>query len=198
MTLSVVADEGARFVSEVVVSPVDVAVVDVRLGVVSGLDVAARLHDQLPAIRILYLTSFDDPQVTLDVRQGHANGILIKGSPASTLLSAIRTVHAGLTVFDVGPAQRLEPDPPREDQGVDPQILRGLTPRERLVLAHLRQGLSNAQIAKQTHYSESSVKGAVSSLMHKLDAESRTQVVLRAMSTTESAFNAGTASDTSE
>jgi DNA-binding NarL/FixJ family response regulator len=109
------------------------------------------------------------------LRDWPAGGLLLRDTPASQLTAAISAIALGLLVFDpllaVLPAnQDLLPEAPAES----------LTPREREVLQLLAEGLANKMIAQQLGISDHTVKFHVNAIMTKLNAQSRTEAVVRA------------------
>ncbi len=155
----------------------DVALVDMRLPDGDGADLCRRLLERAPALRCLVLTSYSE-QEALDaaVRAG-AVGFLLKQVRGPALVSAVRTVAAGGTLFDA-----LVPSPARarEAPGGGQDRLATLTDQERSVLRLIGEGLTNRQIGERMGLAEKTVKNYTSHLLAKLGLERRTQAAILA------------------
>ena len=154
----------------------DVAVIDMRLPDGDGAELCRALRERLPGLRCLVLTSYSE-QEALDaaVRAG-ASGFLLKKIRGPALVSAVRTVASGGTLFDdVGPGRRGRPSGvPGSDR------LALLTDQERTVLLLIGQGLTNRQIGERMGLAEKTVKNYTSHLLAKLGLERRTQAAILA------------------
>jgi DNA-binding NarL/FixJ family response regulator len=153
-----------------------VVVVDMRLPDGDGADLCARLREREPGVRCLVLTSYsDDEAVTAAARAGAA-GYLLKQVRGSALVSAVRTVAAGGTVFQA--EIRAEGTPRRVDAVAE--RLAVLTEQERSVLRLIGEGLTNRQIGDRMGLAEKTVKNYTSHLLAKLGLERRTQAAILA------------------
>ncbi len=121
----------------------DVALLDVQMPGLDGLSAASSLAEQLPACRVIILTTFGRPGYLRRAMAAKAAGFLVKDAPPETLIDAIRRVHAGLRVVD--PTLAAE----SLSLGESP-----LTGRERDVLAATTDGGTVAQIAARLFLSE--------------------------------------------
>ena len=151
----------------------DVALIDIRLGAGSGLDLLDAVLEADPAARTLVVSSFDDGEyVTRSLRAG-ALGYVLKADSPSVLVSAIATVAAGQRTLSpaltahlveqlLGEAQQSEPD------------LDGLELR---MLGMLSRGLSNGQIADQLFMSDTTVKRRLRVVFAKLGVSRRAEAV---------------------
>lgn len=151
----------------------DVALIDIRLGAGSGLDLLDAVLEADPAARTLVVSSFDDGEyVTRSLRAG-ALGYVLKADSPSVLVSAIATVAAGQRTLSpaltahlveqlLGEAQQSEPD------------LDGL---ELAMLGMLSRGLSNGQIADQLFMSDTTVKRRLRVVFAKLGVSRRAEAV---------------------
>jgi DNA-binding NarL/FixJ family response regulator len=153
-----------------------VVVVDMRLPDGDGADLCAQLQAADPALRCLVLTSYsDDEAVAAAVRAG-ASGYLLKQVRGSALVSAVRTVAGGGTVFQAD--VRAASTPRRPVSGADRLTL--LTEQERSVLRLIGEGLTNRQIGERMGLAEKTVKNYTSHLLAKLGLERRTQAAILA------------------
>jgi DNA-binding NarL/FixJ family response regulator len=154
----------------------DVIVIDMRLPDGDGATLCARLLERDPDLRCLVLTSYsDDEAVTAAARAGAA-GYLLKQVRGSALVSAVRTVASGGTLFQS--EIRAEAAPRRAGPGADRLAL--LTEQERSVLRLIGEGLTNRQIGERMGLAEKTVKNYTSHLLAKLGLERRTQAAILA------------------
>ena len=156
----------------------DVAVLDVRLPDGNGVELCRDLRSMLPGLHCLMLTSFADEQAMLDAILAGASGYVVKNIKGMELASAVRTVGAGHSLLgERATAALVEQLRGRLESAA---VLDGLTRQERILLDHIRQGLSNRQIAERMFLAEKTVKNYVSRLLAKLGVERRTQAAVLA------------------
>ncbi len=178
------AGDGAAAVRSTAELRPDVVLMDVRMPGMDGIEATRRIVAGTPASRVVILTTFDLDEYAYAGLQAGASGFLLKDVPPPDLLSAIRSVAQGDAVLAPQVTRRLldayahrlavEPTaPPQEDP-----LLASLTTREREVLAHVADGLSNAEIGSALHMSEGTVKTHVGRLLHKLGLRDRVQIVV--------------------
>jgi DNA-binding NarL/FixJ family response regulator len=149
----------------------DVAVVDVRLGDGSGIEVCRQITDEFAGVRTLILTSFDNDRALVDAGLAGAAGFVLKQIRSTELVDAIRVVAAGRQLLDDaqirGAMRRLRSG----EEG----RLSDLTPQERRILDLIGDGLTNRQIATEMYLAEKTVKNYVSNLLAKLGMSRRTE-----------------------
>ena len=144
----------------------DVALLDVEMPGLDGIAATQALHDALPDVRVLIVTTFGRPGFLRRALQAGASGFVVKDTPARQLAEAVRRVHAGLRVVD--PALAAD----SLAGGESP-----LTARETEVLIAARSGGSVADIAKQVELSEGTVRNHLSSAIGKTMARNRADAV---------------------
>src|SRR4051812_12788530 len=127
----------------------DVVVVDMRLPDGNGAEVCRRLRDRVPAVRCLVLTSYADPEAVAAAARSGASGYLLKQVRGPALVSAVRTVAAGGTLFDPDVTFGRRPQPARRPPDGDGRLAQ-LTDQERTVLRRLGEGLPQRQIGGRT------------------------------------------------
>lgn len=158
----------------------DVVLMDVQMPRLDGVRATARLAAELPAARVIILTTFDYDEYVFEGVKAGARGYLLKDTPAAELLAAIRRVHAGESIVQPSVAARLIAEFSRQ-RGAAPQPEgEGLSERERAILRLISDGLSNREIGDQLALAEGTVKNYVSSILDKLHAANRTQAARRA------------------
>jgi DNA-binding NarL/FixJ family response regulator len=151
----------------------DVAVLDVSMPDRSGLDVARAVRSDHPDTRVLMLSVYDDAEYVRQAVQVGAAGYVLKDSPPSDLRDAIRTVHAGTTVFAPHVVQQLtKAIAADERQAKDQELLDRLTRRERDVLTLIASGLTNKAAAARLGISTRTVETHRENLLRKLGVRS--------------------------
>ena len=142
----------------------DVALLDIEMPGMDGLDAAAALRDQVPGCRVLILTTFGRPGYLKRAMESGVVGFLLKDAPAAELAAAIRRIVAGERVVD--PKLALA----ALSEGNNP-----LTEREREVLAAAASGASIAEIAAKLSLSEGTTRNYLSVAIQKLHAANRVE-----------------------
>ncbi len=144
----------------------DVALLDIEMPGMSGLDAARLVRAELPGCRVLMLTTFGRVGYLRRAMADGAAGFLLKDAPARELAAAVRRVVAGERVVDTGlaAAALAEGDNP-------------LTPREREVLAGAREHGTVAELARALHLSAGTTRNHLSAIMQKLGAPSRIDAI---------------------
>jgi two-component system response regulator DesR len=166
--LKVVAEvgRGDEVVGAAVAQDVDVALLDVEMPGMDGVSAARELRHALPSCKVLMVTTFGRAGYLRQAMAAGAGGFIVKDTPARQLADAVRRVHQGLRVVDPAlAAQSLA-------QGDSP-----LTERETGVLLSARDGGTVADIAKELHLSEGTVRNHLSSAIGKTGARTRAEAV---------------------
>ena len=150
----------------------DVILLDLEMPEMDGVAALEKLRDAGSTVQTIVFTAYDTDERILGALRAGARGYLLKGASRAEIFDAIRTVHAGGSLLQPVVTGRLLDHMSREQTSPEP-----LTPREFEVLGLLALGLTNREIAGRLFISERTVKFHVSSLMHKLGAENRTETV---------------------
>ena len=184
----------------------DVALMDVRMPVMDGVEATRRLAEVASTTRIIIVTTFDLDEYVFSALQNGASGFLLKDAPADQLVAAVRVVASGEALLSPSITRRLierfQVAAPTgrgpgtagamdgaAGAGADPgagagqeveQRFEELTERETEVLVELARGLSNAEIATKLYVSETTVKTHVGRVLHKLGVRDRVQAVVMA------------------
>lgn len=179
------ADSGASAVDAVRGHRPDVALLDVRMPGMNGIEAARVVCAETPT-RVIVLTTFDQDDYVFDALYAGASGFLLKDVRREDLVHAVRVVAAGESLLAPTVTRRLISalirSRPRSDPPVASQLPL-LTSREHETLQWLGRGLSNAEIATTMHVSEHTVKTHVSNVLTKLNLRDRVQAVIAAYET---------------
>jgi DNA-binding NarL/FixJ family response regulator len=175
------AEDGRQAVDRAISHRVDVALIDIRMPVQDGLTVVEQLRRQVPALRVVVLTSFGTEPNLLRALQHDVAGFLLKNCTPDELIRAVRAADRGdaylspeVTRMVVG---MLTPDDARRRREAAERLAR-LTSREADVLYPLAEGLSNMDIGTRLGMSEATVKTYVSRILAKLNCANRVQAAL--------------------
>ncbi|WP_406185124.1 response regulator [Streptomyces sp. NBC_01006] len=179
--------DGAAAVAAVRELRPDVALLDVRMPVLDGIE-ACRTISAGTSCRTVMLTTFDSDEYVYEALHAGASGFLLKDVRRDDLVHAVRVVAAGDSLLAPSVARRLIEEytaaTARPAAGALPvQRLEVLTARERETLLHLGRGLSNAEIAAALVVSEHTVKSHVGHVLAKLGLRDRIQAVICAYET---------------
>ncbi|GAA1591610.1 response regulator transcription factor [Kribbella hippodromi] len=142
----------------------DVALLDVEMPGLDGIEAAAALRTAVPGVRVLMVTTFGRPGYLRRAMEAGAAGFVVKDTPATQLADAVRRVHQGLRVVDPSLAAETLV------AGTSP-----LTGRESDVLRAARVGGTVADIAKELHLSEGTVRNHLSAAIGKTGARTRAE-----------------------
>ena len=158
----------------------DVALMDVRMPELNGIEATRRLAAAGSPVRVLVLTTFDLDEYVYEAMRAGASGFLLKDARREQLAAAIRAVSAGEMLIDPAVTRRLVEDfcrRPPPTTGV-PAAAQTLTERELEVARAVARGLSNAQIARELYLGETTAKSHVANILAKLDLRDRVQIVV--------------------
>jgi len=181
MTVVGEAGDGQAAVNMLPGLSADVVVMDVRMPRMDGIEATRQICRGGDRPRVLMLTTFDLDEYAFAALKAGASGFLLKDVPPEELLFGIRAVHSGDAVVAPSTTRRLidrfAPMLPN-DAELTPPDLTCLTSREREVLTHIAQGLSNTEIAARLFVSEATVKTHVGRVLAKLSLRDRVQAVV--------------------
>ncbi|WP_405790813.1 response regulator transcription factor [Streptomyces sp. NBC_00029] len=180
------AGDGAAAVDAVARLAPDVALLDIRMPVLDGIE-ACRKISAGSACRTVMLTTFDSDEYVYEALHAGASGFLLKDVRRDDLVHAVRVVAAGDSLLAPSVARRLIEEYTAVTGAARAVLpadrLAGLTARERETLLHLGRGLSNAEIAAALVVSEHTVKSHVGNVLAKLGLRDRIQAVICAYET---------------
>ena len=157
-----------------------VVLMDIRMPEVDGLEATRRILAANHAARILILTTFGLDEYVYEALRAGASGFVLKDDPAEQLIAAVRTVAAGNALLSPAITKRVIRQFTRITRSAPPKELGELTDREREILRLIAAGLSNAEIGRELHISETTVKTHVTHILQKLGLRDRVQAVVLA------------------
>lgn len=157
----------------------DVAVLDIQMPIMSGIDVARWIREKRLGVGILILTAYDDDPYVQAVLDAGANGYVLKTAEPAEILQGVRDVYQGKSVLDAALAQKLIRKLSSRDEA---GVIEPLTDRELEILTLTGKGFTNKAIGVQLGISDRTVQNHLANVFGKLQAASRTEAVMRAVS----------------
>jgi NarL family two-component system response regulator LiaR len=160
----------------------DVAIIDIAMPKLNGIEATKQIKELCPATAVLILTAYEDDQYVFALLEAGAAGYLLKNVRGRELIEAIRQVNAGESVLHPVIARKVidrfarpSSEPPEE------QALDQLTERELEVLKLAAKGITNREIAQELSLSARTVQAHLSTIFSKMQVSSRTEAVVRAL-----------------
>jgi DNA-binding NarL/FixJ family response regulator len=168
------ARDGEEALAKIETRQPDVALVDLRMPRLSGIELARRVAVSSPGTAVILYTAYGERALLTDAFDAGARGFVLKEAPLGDLVRAVEIVAGGGTYVDPVLAGVFA-------TAAVTAKLPSLTQRERDVLRLLADGLSNEEIGKRLFISPETVRTHVRKAMNKLDADTRTQAVAKAL-----------------
>jgi two-component system response regulator DevR len=153
----------------------NIVILDVRLPDGSGVEACREIRSELPATRVIMLTSYPDEEAVLSAIVAGASGYLLKQIRARDLVAAIETVGRGESLLDPAVTEKVLERIRRIASGTYTNEFAQLTGQERKILLLVAEGKTNKEIASEIFLSDKTVKNYVSSILSKLNLERRAQ-----------------------
>lgn len=180
LTVVGTAADGAEAVGLISSLAPDVALMDIRMPDMDGVEATRRLVESGSTTKILILTTYGADDLVLSALRAGASGYLLKDTPRQSLAAAVRSVATGEATLEKEVLARLvanvgSPSPERLLETIE-----GLSAREGEVLSLVGRGESNSEIAQVLSIQESTVKTHVAHIQAKLNARDRVQLVVLA------------------
>lgn len=155
----------------------DVTLLDIRMPKMDGIAAAETILSENLSVPLL-LTTFDEPDLILRALKAGINGYILKNSPADRILSAIRVLHTGGTVFQTDILEFIRS---RVGTGTSGnrifEIM--LSPRELEIVKLISEGLSNKEIGEKLYLTNGTVRNHISTILEKTGLEHRTQIAVQ-------------------
>ncbi len=172
-------DDGVSAITSIQHFEPDVAVLDIQMPEKSGIEVTRWVRSDAPATGVLILTAYDDDPYILAVLQAGANGYVLKTADSADIVKAVHSVHEGKSALDPEIARKVMAQVSGRNMG---SPVERLTDRELEVLSLAAKGYTNKAIGVQLGISDRTVQGHLAKSFNKLQASSRTEAVMRAVS----------------
>ena len=173
------ADDGKSAQTLIEQQQPDVAVLDIQMPEASGIDVTRWVRSNYPEVGVLILTAYDDDPYVMAVLQAGANGYVLKTASPRDIIRAVRDVHAGNSALDASIMQKMMA---QVSSAAQSKPIEKLTERELEVLSLVAKGYTNKAIGVQLGISDRTVQGHLAHVFSKLQAGSRTEAVMKAVS----------------
>jgi DNA-binding NarL/FixJ family response regulator len=154
---------------------VDIALLDVRMPVMDGLQASREISEKTTA-KPLILTTFDDDDFILTAVKNGSRGYLLKNSSPDRIMDAIKMVYEGGIVMQDSVMKKI-----REELVTNPKVKIAedlFSDREMDIIKLISKGLANREIAKKLYVSEGTVKNYITSILNKTGLEHRTQIAI--------------------
>jgi DNA-binding NarL/FixJ family response regulator len=182
--LEVVAEagDGEEAVRLAVEYQPDVALMDIAMPKLNGIEATRQIKSLSPSTAVLILTAYDDDQYIFALLEAGAAGYLLKNVRRRDLVAAVRSLHAGESVLHPVIARKVIDrfSRPTSSQPVQADVEQ-LSERELEVLKLAARGMSNKEIAGQLYLSTRTIQTHLSTIFHKMEVGSRTEAVVQAL-----------------
>lgn len=158
----------------------DLALLDIRMPVMSGLEASKLIREICPDMKILILTTFNDEDYAMEALKNQVNGYLLKNGEIDELHQAIYHCLDGGLIIEGKVAAKVMPSLIHSNTSLD-AVNHELTERELSILSLIGQGHNNQEIAEELFLSIGTVKNNISGILDKLDLRDRTQLAIYAI-----------------
>ena len=174
------AESATEAVTKALETKPDSIVMDIRLGGGSGIDACREIMAQLPATRVVMLTSYAEDEVLFSAIRAGAAGYVLKQAGGQDVLRALEAVAQGKALLDPALTERVFDQLRRAANAQTSAAFSALSDQERRVLALVAKGKTNHEIADGLHLSEGTVRNYVSSILSKLGVANRAEAAVYA------------------
>jgi DNA-binding NarL/FixJ family response regulator len=176
------AEDGRTAVKKVFETAPDVAVLDIGMPQLNGIDATRQIVNKAPGVRVLILSMHADESYVVRALHAGARGYLLKDSAAKDLLGAVAAVAEGQTYFSPAVSQMMLDDYVRRvSKGAGADRYETLSDREREVFQLIAEGRSNKEVADLLSISATTVETHRAKILQKLDLHSAAELVLYAV-----------------
>ncbi|KHO61781.1 LuxR family transcriptional regulator [Thermoanaerobacter sp. YS13] len=173
-------EDGLKAFNFILQNPVDVALLDVRMPVLNGVEATKQICSSTNT-KVLILTTFDEDEYIFDAIRHGAKGYLLKNNSPEVIKKAIKMVYEGNSVIQEEVLDKLKMKLILEENKSDRERqieLSIFSEREKEIIKLICEGLSNREIAEKLFISEGTVKNYVTSILNKTGFKHRTQIAV--------------------
>lgn len=176
------AADGREAVQLAEIHAPDVVIIDIGMPTLNGIEAARRIAEKAPTVAVVILSMHSDESYLLRALRAGARGYLLKDSPESDLINAIRAVHSGKAFFSPEISRMLAADYMRQlrDRGVEDSY-ELLSAREREVLQLIAEGKSNKEVASVLNLSLHTIETHRANILQKLNLHGTPELILYAI-----------------
>jgi DNA-binding NarL/FixJ family response regulator len=175
------ATSGAEAVALTLEHRPDVAVLDIQMPEMNGIEATRQIKAQAPEVRVLVLTAYDDDPYIFAMLQAGASGYVLKTAPSAELVRAVRAVAHGESALDPAVTAKVMAQLATGKPFGAQAAVEGLTERELEVLRLAARGHTNRAIGHKLGISDRTVQGHLANIFGKMGVSTRTEAVLLAM-----------------
>lgn len=175
------ATTGAEAVSLTLEHHPEVVLLDIQMPEMTGIEAARKIKRQMPDVRILVISAYDDDPYIFALLQAGASGYVLKSAQASELVRAVRVVAEGGSAMDPAITAKVMAQLTSGKPAGAEELVEGLTPRELDVLRLAAKGHTNRAIGLTLDISDRTVQGHLANIFGKLGVATRTEAVLLAV-----------------
>ncbi|MCA9883201.1 MAG: response regulator transcription factor [Anaerolineae bacterium] len=169
------ASTGEEAVRQAIDIQPDVAVLDIRMPGISGIEACRQIVENVPSCRVIMLTSYAEDELLMAAIQAGASGYVLKRIGSQELLQAVERVSRGEGMLDPAMTASVFAEVRKASQAQHAAAFSELTAQEMAVLALVAEGLTNRQIALKLYLGEGTVRNYVSSVLSKINASNRAE-----------------------
>lgn len=169
------ASTGEEAVRQAIDIQPDVAVLDIRMPGISGIEACRQIVENVPQCRVIMLTSYAEDELLMAAIQAGASGYVLKRIGSQELLQAVERVSRGEGMLDPAMTASVFAEVRKASQAQHAAAFSELTAQEMAVLALVAEGLTNRQIALKLYLGEGTVRNYVSSVLSKINASNRAE-----------------------
>jgi len=168
-------ENGSQAVDFCFREPVDIALLDVRMPVMNGLQATREIAERTSTKPVI-LTTFDDDEFIVKGIKNGAKGYLLKNTPSDRMKDALKLIYDGGTVMQDVVLEKIREG--LNQNNIGKIETKDFTERELEIMQLISKGLSNREIAAQLYISEGTVKNYITSILDKTGLEHRTQIAI--------------------